>query len=116
MKIGLNKMESNAVTLFRNLITKNLQDEISWIILFGSRARGDFRKDSDIDVFILLNKKSWEIRDRIYDSLTETILRYDVNISLRIYSQKEYQTSKSMGSPFIHNLEKEGIVLWKKES
>ena len=40
------------------------------IILFGSRARGDFKEDSDWDILVVVDRKlsfceKWDIIDRI---------------------------------------------------
>ena len=32
------------------------QDNLDKVILFGSRARGDYRTDSDIDILMVLNE------------------------------------------------------------
>ncbi len=52
-------------------------DKAAEIILFGSRARGDYGSDSDWDFLILLKSPmTWEveelIRNRIYDIELET--------------------------------------------
>jgi uncharacterized protein len=52
-------------------------DPNSQVILFGSRARGDYRKDSDWDFLILMDRKvneklKEEIREKIYDSTLST--------------------------------------------
>ena len=42
---------------FVHFLTDNLKCEIKEIILFGSVARGDFRKNSDVDLFINIKNK-----------------------------------------------------------
>ncbi len=42
---------------FTRFLTANLKGELPEIILFGSIARGDFHKDSDIDLFINVKNK-----------------------------------------------------------
>jgi len=38
-------------------LREELGEDIVLIRLFGSKIRGDFTKDSDIDIFILVKKK-----------------------------------------------------------
>ncbi len=47
------------------------------IRLFGSKVRGDFEKDSDIDIFILVRKKG-DIRDKISDIAADYFFEHNV--------------------------------------
>lgn len=81
------------------------------IILFGSRARGDARKDSDWDLLILIDNQNIRekedlFRDRLYDLELET----GEIISMFIYSNKEW-TSRHKITPLYQNIKKEGVVL-----
>jgi predicted nucleotidyltransferase len=50
------KLKPNIKTPLKNFL-KNLPEEIYTIVLFGSTARGEETKDSDIDLLIVSNKK-----------------------------------------------------------
>jgi len=58
---------------FTHFLIDNLNQEIKEIILFGSVARGDFTKDSDIDLFInIKNKKDIKnIEKTVQKAITE---------------------------------------------
>jgi len=50
----------NKLKLIKEIILKTAKKhniEIDKIILFGSRARGDYREDSDWDILIVTRKK-----------------------------------------------------------
>jgi len=49
-------------------------DQVHAAILFGSRARGDARQDSDVDVLILVRDRSRIDRDRVYDYVLDAAL------------------------------------------
>ena len=38
-----------------------------WMKLIGSKARGDFDKESDIDIVIVLKNVDWDIERDIYE-------------------------------------------------
>lgn len=80
--------------------------------LFGSRARGDFRPDSDWDILILVDNKNVtnEIEDKFRDDLYEIELESGQIISTFIYS-KDYWTNTLVYSPLYKNVVKEGIKL-----
>ena len=80
-------------------------------MLFGSRARGDARPDSDWDILVLLDKESITLDDM--DNITYPIreLGWNLNeiINPIMYTKKEWQ-AKSF-TPFYKNVTKEGIEL-----
>ena len=53
----LNKREGAAINSFVKELKEKLGDEIVSIRLFGSKVRGNFCKDSDIDIFVLIKEK-----------------------------------------------------------
>ncbi|MDR0911810.1 MAG: nucleotidyltransferase domain-containing protein [Methanobrevibacter sp.] len=78
------------------------------IILFGSVARGDDEKESDIDIFILTKNKEVveeDIRDKSFDLSIEN----SELISTIIVSNEYYEEFKHFS--FFKNLEKEGILI-----
>lgn len=82
------------------------------VYLFGSRARGDYRQDSDWDVLILVDNQEVtnEIEDKFRDGLYDLELESGQIISSFIYS-KHYWKSKLIFSPLYKNVKKEGIRL-----
>ena len=88
------------------------QDPTALAFLFGSRARGDNKPDSDWDIIILVNNKSVtnEIEDRFRDVLYNIELESGQIISTFIYTKSFwYKTLKF--SPLYKAVEKEGIKL-----
>lgn len=100
----------------RDKILKKIKNEIQYdypnvqIILYGSRARGDFRKYSDWDFLILIeetisDEQEMLIKDKIYDLELET---GEVLCSI-IHSKKEWENLQI--TPFYKNVDREGILL-----
>jgi len=80
--------------------------------LFGSRARGDNRQDSDWDIIILVDsqKVTNEIEDKFRDGLYDIELESGQIISTFIYSKGNWNTSLKY-SPLYKNVTREGIRL-----
>ena len=80
--------------------------------LFGSRARGDNRPDSDWDILILIDndKVTNEIEDKFRDDLYEIELESGQIISTFIYP-KDYWNNTLIYSPLYKNVNNEGILL-----
>ena len=81
------------------------------IILFGSQARGDARKDSDWDLLIILDKPKIEASDfdHISYPLYELGWKEGEQFSPKLYTTKEWL--KRSFTPFYKNIEEEGLVL-----
>lgn len=81
------------------------------IILFGSQARGDAKKDSDWDLLILLDKPKIEPSDfdTISYPLYELGWKEGEQFSPKLYTVNDWL--KRSFTPFFKNVEKEGVVL-----
>lgn len=81
------------------------------LYLYGSRARGDYRPDSDWDLLILLNKDKEEYSDFDRYSYPFIALGYDneVPVSAHLYTMSQWEAMSF--SPFYHNVEQDKIVL-----
>ena len=102
----------------RNLIIDRIRKSIHGKVpnaeefLFGPRARGDYRKDSDWDILILVDsdKVTNEIEDNFREDLYNIELDSGQIISTFIYS-KNYWKSSLVYSPLYKNVIKEGVRL-----
>jgi len=104
------KNSVNILKAIKSLVEE--RDSSAKIYLYGSRARGNAKKDSDWDLLILLNRD--QITSEIENSITYPL--YDLEfetgeiISPMIYSQKEWNTKYSI-TPFYKNVMKEGYLI-----
>ena len=97
----------NITLLIRNYV--NVIDPTAEVILYGSRARGDERQDSDWDILILTDYPSdlmteRKFRDKLYDLELET----GETFSVFVYSKNDWQRKQRI-TPFYHNVSLEGV-------
>lgn len=90
----------------------NEKDSSAKIYLYGSRARGASRKDSDWDVLILLNKDTItpEIESEITNPLFDLEIETGEIISPMVYSEEEWNT-KFRVTPFYKNVMSQAKLL-----
>jgi len=95
---------------FLNMLSplmKNIDD----MYLFGSRCRDDWRPDSDYDILIIVKKKDREFINRIYDAIMDILLDTGRLISIKIFTVSDFNRLRSIPTPFMQNVMKEGIKL-----
>lgn len=98
-------------------LTKGIQEifgnKAKKVILYGSYARGDYDKHSDIDVMILVDiseEEMFEYKDKIWDYAYDIDLKYDVIISVLVKNVKTFNEWLDY-MPFYMNVQKEGVIL-----
>ena len=101
--------KKNIIRLIRSYVSDI--DTAADVILYGSRARGDERTDSDWDILILTDyhiglEKENIFRNKLYDLELET----GESFSVFAYSKTEWHTKQKI-TPFYQNVTQEGILL-----
>lgn len=86
-------------------------DQILKIVLFGSRARGDFDEDSDIDIALIVRELTPKLKDKILDNVAEFELKHDVVLSVIILSEEDFNHLKERERRIALDIEREGIPL-----
>lgn len=92
-------------------VSKKVVPENAKLILFGSRARGDARKDSDWDLLILLDKDRLHREDYNTVSFPLTQLGWEIGerINPVMYTNKEWEMSSI--TEFYEQVNMDGILL-----
>ena len=108
---GLKKTELAAVKAFCNGVRKTLGNELVDLRLFGSKARGKAREDSDIDIAVVVRKRNSSVWDKVMDAAFTANLKWDVYISPRVIESRALRNPKWRITGFVQNLEREGIFL-----
>jgi len=83
---------------------------IQRLVVYGSRVRGDYAQDSDLDIFIevpglLINK----LRREISEIAWEIGLKNDRVISTFVATTASIQTGAVGANPILHAIDLEGI-------
>ena len=82
------------------------------IILYGSRSRGDYQKDSDWDFLILVDGAATDERtDRIRHKLYEIEWESGNVISAIVRNREQWDSDLYQAMPFHQRVQKEGVRL-----
>lgn len=110
-KTHLTPREKKAVAAFVREIRKELGDKLVAVTLFGSKVRGGSGPESDIDLLIVLRGKDPKAEDKVFHVLVDVKLATDAYLAPIVYTRREYERVKRLGSFFIEAVEEEGVPL-----
>ncbi len=98
------------LTGFRRAIQELYGTRIERVVLYGSRARGDAKPDSDYDVAVFLRNLSsrWQEVRRIADIELSILDETDATVHAMPYPAESW---KDRSSPLMHEIRKDGIDL-----
>lgn len=95
------------VEKYANLVVNNMV--VNRIILYGSYARGDYRKDSDIDVAVVVPKSS--ISKNILDDMSKLFkLRREISTDI----EPVLLIDEEDASGFLESISKYGEVVYSR--
>lgn len=82
------------------------------LILYGSRARGTAKEDSDWDLLILTENEKITLDIEKKYRMPVVLIEIEIGevISLQLFNKKEWHT-KYYISPYYKNIKKEGILI-----
>ncbi|MFQ5737863.1 MAG: nucleotidyltransferase domain-containing protein [Acidobacteriota bacterium] len=95
---------------YRALLTGVLGEDLKFIVLYGSQARGDAEAGSDIDVLCVMRGPFdyGGLIERTSQASAQISLRYEVVISIAFVTIDDYRTR---GTPFLMNVRREGVAV-----
>lgn len=103
-------MESEKSSVITRIRTRVKEiDPAADVILYGSRARGDYHPDSDWDILILVDKKADLDYERLFrHKLYDLELEIGEAFSITVYNKNDWK-SRFWMTPLYHNVSREGI-------
>jgi predicted nucleotidyltransferase len=94
-------------------ILRRLGSRVRKIILFGSRARGDARPDSDFDLLVVLSEVTPRQIRPLRLSLYDALRGMGVNAEPWVMSEEEFEETKSVIGGLAYPAATEGVLLYE---
>jgi predicted nucleotidyltransferase len=94
---------------FARLVRSRLGGRARRIILFGSRARGDARPESDYDVVIVVDRRTPEVREALLEIEVDIMDRHGSLVACLLRDEHEWAASQRQ--PIGLNVAREGVPL-----
>lgn len=108
-KNELHQILDKMVQVYREIYHK----DIFAIYLYGSYARGDFTKDSDINIVAVVRGTREKLQEKlkdIWDISSDMELEYGVIVSPTVIPYNEFEIYKET-LPYYRNIVREGVKL-----
>jgi predicted nucleotidyltransferase len=108
---ALSKRETDALQEFVARTRAALGSTLRELRLFGSKARGDARADSDLDVLVVVERERARAEDLAVD------IAFDINVANDLYISPRVVTAESLIDPvwcttlFVKTVTHEGVPL-----
>jgi predicted nucleotidyltransferase len=111
----MNNREQRSLEEIKAEILKSLEQmgvETKKIILFGSRARGDFSKSSDYD-FLIITAKTFSIKEKreIAAGIRKVLVSFYIASDIIIKSEGEVEYFRNKIGSVVRQALKEGVAL-----
>ena len=107
----LSRKEKKIVERFRQIIYDKFPDEIINVLIFGSKARGDATKESDIDVLVITLSNNWKTGDEIRDIGYELDDEIEYKLSIQVISKVHFDYLRQNNFLFVENINNDGIIV-----
>ena len=80
------------------------------ISIFGSKARGDARTDSDLDVLVVIREGDWRFKEALTRQGYELAIGTEVVPSLHVYTVAEWEHLGKQASAFREVVERDRVT------
>jgi predicted nucleotidyltransferase len=94
---------------FARLVRERLGPRVRKVVLFGSRARGDARDDSDYDVVVVVDRRSPDLREALLEIEVSLLDRHGSLVACLLRDEREWAACQ--GQPIGLNVAREGVAL-----
>jgi predicted nucleotidyltransferase len=87
--------------------------DIVQIVLYGSYARGDYDRESDVDIVAIVQGEREILQEqlkKVWDVSCELELEYDTILSPTVIPYKEFEKYREE-LPYYRNIAQEGVVI-----
>ena len=112
-KHALSKNERLALDRFAKKVKQALGDSLKQMVLFGSRARGDDEPDSDLDILVIVEQETWEVRDAVSLAASRVSLAEGILVSPKVIGQARWEDMHVFS--LRQNVQREGLKLSLEE-
>lgn len=103
----LSALERLALASFADAVRAQFPTRLEGVKLFGSRARGTGRSDSDLDIFVCLDTVTREEKQALFDLAFDVGFEYGLTLSPLVATTQTWNAN----APIARAVEQDGVSL-----
>ena len=107
----LTPQEQQWLTAYGNRLREQFPDLVQRLSVFGSKARGDWTADSDLDIVVLIRHGDWRTKHEVAGVGHELAIGTEVVPSLLVFTANEWDTYQRKRSPFWQTVTRDGVLV-----
>lgn len=109
--LTLTPAETAWLKAYRKLLETQFPGCVEEVSIFGSKARGDARPDSDLDVLVVIYDGDWHLKDALTRPGYDLAIGTDVVPSLHVYTIAEWERLRTYASVFREVVERDRVTI-----
>ncbi len=107
----LTQSEQQAVVEIKRAVSNLAGSKLKGFYLFGSKARGDYDPESDVDMAILIEGLDRNLKDKILGIVADIETERLVMVSALVLSWKDFTDLRNRERRIALDIEREGIAV-----
>lgn len=107
----LTQREIDGINACTSAFREWLEDNLVELWLFGSKARGDFGPNSDIDLLVIVSELPSEVEWEIYEMAADYSLEYDVLFNIHILDSAAWEKQAHWRDTLWREVKRDGLAL-----
>ena len=108
---NLTDEEKAALLQLKEGLTSRFGRRLAKFVLYGSKARGDYGPESDLDVAIIIHALTGEEKKKIFNAIAEIELEHLTPLSTLVLDEEEFDRLRGRERRIALDIETEGIPL-----
>lgn len=97
------------ISAFKKRLLEKFSGSVKKVLLYGSRARGDFEQGSDYDLIVLVDEMDKSLEERICILAWDFGFEHRVSISVLVFEETLFKTDRY--EPLFINIRREGVAV-----
>ena len=106
---SLSEKEEQIIKKFKQELVERFPDEVVTVLVYGSKARGDYHDESDIDVLVIAKESDWQFADKVREigyALDEEI---DYRLSIQVMSKEKIAYLRENNFQFAQSIFRDAV-------
>ena len=109
--LTLHPEEQEWLDEYRKVLNERHPGTVLRMVIYGSKARGDAREDSDLDVMVLVRNEATDLKRPLRRIGYDLAAASWAVPSIMAYTQAEWDRLKDLRSAYPESVERDGVTV-----